>query len=67
MYSLLGRTKMLSFFSGGKEGAVTQKDTHEGVYTFEYTPTATGDHTVDVTWVGRHIAKRLALVQHDNS
>ncbi|XP_059383627.1 filamin-B isoform X3 [Carassius carassius] len=41
----------------GKEVAVTQKDTHEGVYTFEYTPTATGDHTVEITWVGQHIAK----------
>ncbi|XP_016320434.1 filamin-A [Sinocyclocheilus anshuiensis] len=41
----------------GKEVAVTQKDAHEGVYTFEYTPTATGDHTVDITWVGQHIAK----------
>ncbi|KAF4096786.1 filamin-A isoform X3 [Onychostoma macrolepis] len=41
----------------GKEVAVTQKDAHVGVYTFEYTPTATGDHTVDITWVNQHIAK----------
>ncbi|KAK2885697.1 hypothetical protein Q8A67_016534 [Cirrhinus molitorella] len=41
----------------GKEVSVTQKDAHEGVYTFEYTPTAVGDHTVDITWVGQHIAK----------
>lgn len=58
---------MLSFLSGGKKVSVTQKDAHEGVYTFEYTPTAAGDHTVDITWVGQHIAKRLALIQHDNS
>ncbi|XP_050952646.1 filamin-B isoform X3 [Labeo rohita] len=41
----------------GKKVSVTQKDAHEGVYTFEYTPTAAGDHTVDITWVGQHIAK----------
>ncbi|XP_043080224.1 filamin-A [Puntigrus tetrazona] len=41
----------------GKKVAVTQKDAHEDVYTFEYTPTATGDHAVDITWVGQHIAK----------
>uniref|UniRef100_A0A9J7XGK7 Filamin B, beta (actin binding protein 278) n=1 Tax=Cyprinus carpio carpio TaxID=630221 RepID=A0A9J7XGK7_CYPCA len=41
----------------GKEVAVTQKDAHEGIYTFEYTPTDTGDHTVEITWVGQHIAK----------
>lgn len=58
---------MLSFSSDGKEVAVTQKDAHEGIYTFEYTPTDTGDHTVEITWVGQHIAKRLALIQHDNS
>lgn len=42
--------------------SVRQKDALEGVYTFEYTPTAKGDHTVDITWVGQHIAKRLALI-----
>jgi len=50
------------FMSGDKAVSVRQKDTHEGVYTFEYTPTAKGHHTVDITWVGQHIAKRLARI-----
>lgn len=53
---------MSSFLSGGKAVSVRQKDALEGVYSFEYTPTAKGDHTVDITWTGQHIAKRLALI-----
>ncbi|XP_056102359.1 filamin-A isoform X1 [Rhinichthys klamathensis goyatoka] len=52
-----GNLEVLIKDSSGKAVSVRQKDALEGVYTFEYTPTAKGDHTVDITWVGQHIAK----------
>ncbi|XDV45848.1 hypothetical protein PO909_013870 [Leuciscus waleckii] len=52
-----GNLEVLIRDPSGKAVSVRQKDALEGVYTFEYTPTAKGDHTVDITWVGQHIAK----------
>ncbi|XP_067228456.1 filamin-B isoform X2 [Chanodichthys erythropterus] len=52
-----GNLEVLIRDPSGKAVSVRQKDALEGVYSFEYTPTAKGDHTVDITWTGQHIAK----------
>lgn len=52
---------MFSFLSGGREVSVAQKELFESVFGFQYTPSAEGDHTADITWVGQHISKRLDL------
>ncbi|XP_048033232.1 filamin-B isoform X2 [Megalobrama amblycephala] len=52
-----GNLEVLIRDPSGKAVSVRQKDALDGVYSFEYTPTAKGDHTVDITWTGQHIAK----------
>ncbi|TRZ01404.1 hypothetical protein DNTS_018426 [Danionella cerebrum] len=41
----------------GKKLHVKEKSHHEGVHSFEYSPTTEGDHTVDITWADQPTAK----------
>ncbi|TRY66792.1 hypothetical protein DNTS_009583 [Danionella cerebrum] len=41
----------------GLEEPVKQKDTSDGVYSYEYYPLTPGKFTVSITWAGQHIPK----------
>uniref|UniRef100_A0A672SVJ4 Filamin B n=1 Tax=Sinocyclocheilus grahami TaxID=75366 RepID=A0A672SVJ4_SINGR len=47
----------------GLEEPVKQKDTSEGVYSYEYHPHTPGKYTVSITWAGQHIPKSPFEVQ----
>ncbi|XP_078520736.1 filamin-A isoform X1 [Lissotriton helveticus] len=52
-----GELKVVVKGPKGTEERVKQKDLGDGVYWFEYYPTATGTYTVTITWGGQNIPR----------
>lgn len=53
-----GYSKNLFCLVEGLDEQVKLKEAMDGVYAYEYYPSAQGKYTVSVTWGGQHIPKR---------
>ncbi|XP_076844602.1 filamin B a isoform X2 [Brachyhypopomus gauderio] len=52
-----GNLKVTVKGPSGMEEAVKLRECVDGVYAYEYSPNAQGDHTIAITWGGQHIPK----------